>query len=230
MRVLIFAMAAVVIAELPAAAQSSLPGVGWQATLRKINHNTSGQVTIVDDDTLRIDNFTYDGGGLDVYFYLGVDESIAAFTAGLPIGTQLLGSVFDGSQPPLFIDLPPGETIDGWNAISLWCVAANVSFGHGTFRAPGDFDFDGDVDGRDFLAWQRGGSPIALSASDLADWQSNYGVGMLSAMVLSPAAADFTYSGASPVPEPGSLILLGIGMIAVGRPATRFPGRDDRAI
>ena len=25
---------------------------------------------------------------------------------------------------------------------------------------PGDFDFDGDVDGRDFLMWQRGESPI----------------------------------------------------------------------
>jgi hypothetical protein len=42
---------------------------------------------------------------------------------------------------------------------------------------PGDFDFDGDVDGRDFLVWQRGGSPTPLSAGDLADWQANYGAG-----------------------------------------------------
>jgi hypothetical protein len=39
----------------------------------------------------------------------------------------------------------------------------------------GDFDHDGDVDGRDFLVWQRGGSPTPFSASDLANWQSNYG-------------------------------------------------------
>ena len=39
----------------------------------------------------------------------------------------------------------------------------------------GDFDHDGDVDGRDFLLWQRGGSPNALSAGDLALWQSGYG-------------------------------------------------------
>ena len=58
---------------------------------------------------------------------------------------------------------------------------------------PGDFDFDGDVDGRDFLVWQRGGSTTALSASDLADWQANYGVGPLA-------------SSAS-VPEPGSFVL-----------------------
>ena len=40
---------------------------------------------------------------------------------------------------------------------------------------PGDFDFDGDVDGHDFLKWQRGESPNPLSQSDLADWEANYG-------------------------------------------------------
>ncbi len=35
---------------------------------------------------------------------------------------------------------------------------------------------DGDTDGRDFLIWQRGGSPTP-SGSDLADWQANYGTG-----------------------------------------------------
>lgn len=43
----------------------------------------------------------------------------------------------------------------------------------------GDFDSDGDVDGRDFLDWQRGDSPNGtaggpISARDLADWQSGY--------------------------------------------------------
>ncbi len=40
----------------------------------------------------------------------------------------------------------------------------------------GDFDGDGDVDGRDFLAWQSGASPNPFSAEDLADWQENFGV------------------------------------------------------
>jgi len=59
----------------------------------------------------------------------------------------------------------------------------------------GDFDDDGDVDGADFLYWQRGESPLPLSASDLANWQANYGL-----------------SGVSPVnsisvPEPSGLLL-----------------------
>jgi hypothetical protein len=60
---------------------------------------------------------------------------------------------------------------------------------------PGDFDGDGDVDGRDFLRWQRGQSPSPLSASDLSDWQSSYGSGGLTAGVQS-------------VPEPATAVLL----------------------
>lgn len=54
---------------------------------------------------------------------------------------------------------------------------ANTSF---TLVAPsdpadGDFDDDGDVDGQDFLVWQRGESPNPLSSEDLALWRAQYG-------------------------------------------------------
>jgi hypothetical protein len=48
-----------------------------------------------------------------------------------------------------------------------------------------DFDGDGDVDGRDFLVWQR--NP---AIGNLADWKTNYGSGSLASVT---------------VPEPGSL-------------------------
>ena len=35
---------------------------------------------------------------------------------------------------------------------------------------------DGDVDGRDFLVWQRGGSPAADSGDHLT-WQTHFGTG-----------------------------------------------------
>ena len=56
---------------------------------------------------------------------------------------------------------------------------------HAVTTTPGDFDEDGDVDGRDFLVWQR--NP---SVGDLADWQANYGVGAalsLSSSVVVPS-------------------------------------------
>ncbi len=63
-----------------------------------------------------------------------------------------------------------------------------------TFGALGDFDQDGDVDGKDFLVWQR--NP---SVGNLADWQGQYGT---------PLAA------ATGVPEPSSLALA--AMVACG--------------
>ncbi|MEQ8837728.1 MAG: PEP-CTERM sorting domain-containing protein, partial [Lacipirellulaceae bacterium] len=62
---------------------------------------------------------------------------------------------------------------------------------------PGDFIADGNVDGEDFLAWQRGESPDPLSAADLGAWQTNYGA----------AAATFA------VPEPTSAGLLGLSTV-----------------
>jgi hypothetical protein len=88
-----------------------------------------------------------------------------------------------------------------------------------TPRPYGDHDNDGDVDGHDFLAWQRSESPDPLSAIDLADWRTNFGAPF-------PASATST-----PVPEPSTAALLIIA--AIGRRAlepsrrqgTRKPGR-----
>lgn len=70
----------------------------------------------------------------------------------------------------------------------------------------GDFDGDGDVDGQDFLIWQR--NP---NIGSLADWQSNLGASLASAVAI---------------PEPASgisLVLLLAGGFARGVIATRVP-------
>ncbi len=79
---------------------------------------------------------------------------------------------------------------------------------------PGDFDDDGDVDGFDFLLWQRGGSPDPLSQSDLALWEANY-----STSVNVQAAVKV-------VPECSSLMLLIMGTAAfLGRSFGSITGR-----
>ncbi len=67
----------------------------------------------------------------------------------------------------------------------------------------GDFHGDGDVDGNDFLMWQRGESPLPLSQSDLDDWKANYGA------TAGPIAS------AATVPEPATAIMLVLGMAAL---------------
>ena len=60
----------------------------------------------------------------------------------------------------------------------------------------GDFDMDGDVDGRDFLEWQRD-----TNVGDLADWQTTFGNGI-------PLA-----TAVNAVPEPGALASLFVGTL-----------------
>jgi Electron transfer DM13 len=112
------------------------PDAGWEASLSTVAHNVSGTVTVVDQDTLRFDDFTYDGGGIVVYFYLGANDSSTDFQNGLAIGNDLEGTVYDGTQSAFTVDLSPGSIVDGYHAISVWCVAVGVSFGSGTFMPP----------------------------------------------------------------------------------------------
>lgn len=58
----------------------------------------------------------------------------------------------------------------------------------------GDFDGDGDIDGRDFLVWQRGESFDPFSSSDLELWQAEYDAPPVVASVA--------------VPEPSSVLCL----------------------
>lgn len=59
----------------------------------------------------------------------------------------------------------------------------------------GDFDADGDVDGSDFLTWQR--DPISV---DLADWEAGYGAFIAGSLSASAQA----------VPEPSVLAMVGL--------------------
>lgn len=75
----------------------------------------------------------------------------------------------------------------------------NLSYGL-TGGSSGDFNNDGTVDGTDFIEWQRD-----TGIGNLADWQATYGDG----------------PSISAVPEPVSMLLLGIGMLPVFTRRTR---------
>jgi hypothetical protein len=84
-----------------------------------------------------------------------------------------------------------------------------------------DFDSDLDVDGFDFLAWQRGFGGVATqatgdanndalaNATDLAAWEAQFGTS------ASPLLASSALAAAATVPEPSTLGLLGIALVGL---------------
>ena len=134
---------------------------GWAARFPLYLHSVQGTVRIVNDHLLHVTNFTFDGGGPDVYFYLGADNSDAAFESGLQVSLQL-NRPYD--REALVLTVPDGESLDDYTAVSVWCAAVGVSFSANEFRADGDFDGDGAVAGTDYTVFNEcmGGPNVSL--------------------------------------------------------------------
>ncbi len=107
------------------------PLVGSSVALSAIAHSVSGTVRVVDDCTIEINNFSYDGGGIDVFVYGGVDGN---YDDGFAMGQNLFGTRF--TNQTLIITLADESVLDRFNGISIWCVTAGVSFGDGILQSP----------------------------------------------------------------------------------------------
>lgn len=121
-----------------------------------------------------------------------INDGVYSIMGTSPAGTQYV-------RPVIWFD----------NAISTTGLQENFFVFDASLKRvaslAGDFDEDGDVDGNDFLVWQR-----TPSVGNLADWQMHYGESL-------PVSAT-----ASAVPEPTSLGLcllmaLGLSGTIVGR-------------
>ena len=72
------------------------------------------------------------------------------------------------AAPRPVITWHPDETLEVATfpvTISVWDYA----------RVPGDFDFDGDCDGTDFVVWQVGYVSGEYDGADYLTWQNEYG-------------------------------------------------------
>jgi hypothetical protein len=123
---------------------------------------------------------------------VAINRTSAPLTTGLAVTSDYLfdrAEVFrltsSSATPVQAADIE----IDLVNAFQYTMPAYSVStlVLHAAAGTAGDFDQDGDVDGRDFLVWQRNSA-----VGDLADWQANYGAGGA--------------SSSTAVPEPGVVV------------------------
>ena len=111
------------------------PGrVGWAANLSTRQHGVSGRAVIVDDHTVRIEHFNYDGLGPRVYAYLAQSESNGAIANGVIIGGLLRSHGPAYVNDTITLTLPASMTLSGFPVVAIWCADFNVNFGSGYFQ------------------------------------------------------------------------------------------------
>ncbi len=108
------------------------PLVGATATLETHFHQVAGVATVVDNCTVEITDFVFDGQGLDVRAVLSDDADFESYDV---LSEDLRG---DGPYEGTTLTLPlrEGMTLDSVTHLSIWCVPAGASFGDGVFAQP----------------------------------------------------------------------------------------------
>ncbi len=91
--------------------------ISSKESFKNTSHNVTGEVSIFSDNTLNIENFSYDGKAPDVYVYLGYYEG-NKFIPTHRI-SELLDRAYTGE---LFItSIPADIDFNSINAVSIWC-------------------------------------------------------------------------------------------------------------
>jgi hypothetical protein len=182
--------------------------------LLKLQVNTAtGAVSIVNGESSGFDVNYYelrsDSGALNSTSWTSVDGNVPASATtwekaggsndNLLSETNLLGmkSLAPGSSP---VSLGAAFDAGGAQDVEFFygLVGSDGALQQGVVEyvsgnLGGDFDFDGDVDGADFLVWQRGFG-TTHSATTLATWKANFGATSASAALQG-------------VPEPHAAVL-----------------------
>ena len=124
------------VASTPAPGQTGCaadhPNVGMTAVIEGINHGVSGTARIVDNCTIVIEHFYYDGIALDPHVV-----GSKADDSNLIILSDSILRLGGYQDETLTVTLPTGVTLDDIERIGIACIPFGViplSFGAGTFQ------------------------------------------------------------------------------------------------
>ena len=118
-------------------------------------------------------------------------SAVELFVDGVSQGTSAQPGLDFNSAAHFRIGNTGWTNYEQWGGVITGVAISDVKLAPGSFvleagtnPSLGDFDEDGDVDGSDFLQWQRGFN-VSTNTDDLTDWQDNYGIGIPVAAALS---------------------------------------------
>ncbi|MHC4992702.1 MAG: DM13 domain-containing protein [Planctomycetota bacterium] len=123
---------------------------GWVAEMPIGGAGSRGIATILDERTIRVHALYYNGQAPLVYFFLGATDTYLDFLNGQVIGPALEGM----ANECMIVQLPEGQTLDEYGAISIWCAALDILFTSAAFEpvtCSPDLDGDGAVGVDDLL-------------------------------------------------------------------------------
>jgi hypothetical protein len=139
-------------------------------------------------------SFIFDLTTIDAYRVRIIDDNVTKLDVSGQLKSQTSGGTSLVGQAITEIRFYGSETFyDPTQELSGNIYFNNLLVETTSTGAPGDFDLDQDVDGVDFLKWQRGESPSPLSDQDYSAWKSGFGT------PATPMAAT--------IPEPAALVL-----------------------
>lgn len=100
--------------------------VGQYGYFESLAHGVSGRAEIIDNCTIKVTEFYYDGKGPKVNFYVGQDHDYASDNA-FAISREINGPSYENAE--FTLRLPNEKSLDDFNTLSVWCVEFSASFG-----------------------------------------------------------------------------------------------------
>ena len=114
----------------PSGCGATHPKVGQTAILQEAFHDVGGTAEILDDCTIEIRDFTFDGTGVNVQLYGGLGGN---YGAGFSMRDDIRRDEPYAGET-LTLTLPAGVTLDDLDGVSVWCVPVGIDFGSGMFQ------------------------------------------------------------------------------------------------
>ncbi len=101
-----------------------------RGTLSTREEGVAGVVEELDTRKIRINNFSYRGGGILVRVWLFKSGKIRG---GRAIGPDIFGQVMRNTT--FVVEIPADVTSDSFDSVSIWCVVAKADFGSAKLEA-----------------------------------------------------------------------------------------------